>query len=352
MGTETDDRGALGTAGTAGTELDELTAGWEEATSADGSTDQAAADDAAFVQPEGDHGTSGTETVEVVEDAGTAGTAGIPGSEQQPGESDETYKQRYLSLQGIHKHDKQTWDEERTQLLGQLEEAKKPKPSEKKEPTAEEKAAAGKFIDSLTDEQKQELESYQAEFDVVSRMEGLQRTVALNALRKEIEGWKTEILGEIAKTKETLLPITSKVAEDEKEAHFTAIRQGYIAEDGTKVNGHPDYQTYVDNHAVENWIGTFPPYLQAGFKKVLAKGTAEEVIDLFNRFKETNNIPNLPSTDDAGDHTVSHLSEKKAQRKQALASVGGRKSAVGLAQVDTDDFDGAWDEANRKEGGV
>jgi hypothetical protein len=354
MGGGTDDRGASGTAGTAGVETSEqdaFAAGWDEAIEADKPPDQQAADISAnlFESDNGTAGTAGTETLDIVEDAGTAGTAGIPASERQPGESDEKWEQRYLSLQGIHKHDKQTWETEKAQLLGELEEAKKPKPAEKKEATAEEKAAAEKFIDSLTDEQKQELESYQAEFDVVSRMEGLQRTVALNTLRKEIEGWKTEILGRIAKTEETLTPITSKVAEDEKEAHFLAIRQGYVAEDGTKVNGHPDYQTYVDNGAVEEWIRTFPVYLQASFKKVLAKGTAEEVIDLFTRFKEANNIPNISSTEDHA--TVIQLSEKKAQRKAALAAVNGRRGAVNLTQADTEDFDGAWDEANQKGGG-
>ena len=45
-----------------------------------------------------------------------------PPAEQQPGETDEKYEQRYKTLQGIHKHDKEVWETERTTLLSQLEE--------------------------------------------------------------------------------------------------------------------------------------------------------------------------------------------------------------------------------------
>lgn len=58
----------------------------------------------------------------------------IDAAAPKPGEDEETYKQRYLTLQGIVKHDKQNWEQEKTGLLSQVEEAKKPKtPEEKKE---------------------------------------------------------------------------------------------------------------------------------------------------------------------------------------------------------------------------
>ncbi len=281
----------------------------------------------------------------------------IDSSLQQPDETDEKYEQRYKTLQGIHKHDKETWETERTKLLSDLEEAKKPKtPIEDttKKPTKEETAAADAFIDSLTPEQKEELDKYEADFDVVSKMEGIKRTREMAKLRKEMETTIQKIKEEVeSKLTATETNLTSRIApaiklaeDSDQESHFSIIREGYVREDGTIVPGHNDFEKFRDDGSLLAWIESKPKYLQPTLKTTYENGTATDVVDLISDFKQENNIKSIPNPPD----NVVQLNPSKAAKIQALTSVTGRRGAVNASVISavSDDFEGAFDEALNK----
>ena len=320
---------------------------FDEAAEKEGQADITAADDPNNVKA----GTAGDEPAPVIIPAEPAQPAQTqPTIAQKPGESDETFEQRWRTLQGIHKHDKEAWDAEKTKLLSDLEEAKKPKApgAPAPTPTKEETAAAEAFIDSLTPEQKEQLAIYEQDFDVVSKMEGIKRNVELAKLRKEIEGWKTDILSKFT-AQETqinsqIAPAVALVAENEREAHFDAIRTGYTREDGTIVPGHSDFEKYRDDGSVLKWIDSKPKYMQPALKEAYSTGTAMDVIDLFTDFKRENNIPEIPQPSD----NVIQMNARKAEKKKALTTVTSRAGSVSINKPVSDDFEGAFDEASNK----
>jgi hypothetical protein len=278
---------------------------------------------------------------------------------QQPGESDEKFEQRYKTLQGIHKHDKEAWETERANLLAQIEEAKKPKAPDKPADVTKKKDATTDIdttLEELTPEQKAELEAYEKDFDVVSKMEGKKRQVELAKLRKEftemVQGWKDELLGTVNEVKSTLdtkiAPALQYAEDSNLEAHLNVIRTGYKLEDGTVISGHPDFETYRDDGSLLKWIESKPKYLQPAMKKVYQEGTAEEVIDLYSDFKKENNIVSQPEIDKPADN-VTQISDAKRSKKQALTTVTTRRGAVNTAAASgSDDFEGAFEEAVRK----
>lgn len=262
-----------------------------------------------------------------------------PPAKTEPDE-EEKYEQRYKTLQGIHRHDKDTWEQEKSKLISELEEAKKVAPK-KDDPTKEK--AVQDFVDSLTDEQKKQLEEYEQDFDVVSKMEGLKRSVELAKLRKEFQAWKDEFVGRFEEHGKKLAPIAEFAEKSEAQAHFNMIMNGYTREDGTEVPGHPDFRKYRDDGSLLKWIESKPKYLQAGMKEVYEKGLATDVIDLYGDFKRELNI-NQESPEDKV------VNIDKAKKKQALAAVNTRRGAVNADFRPADDYDGAFDEALHKGG--
>ena len=251
---------------------------------------------------------------------------------QQLGESDETFEQRWKTLQGIHRHDKETWETEKTTLLADLEKARKPPepPAKPAEPTpAEIVADAAALLDSLTVEQKEALKEYEQDFDVVSKMEGIKREAELKKLRKEIDDKLAAIDTRVSAWLE---PVLKKAAESDEEAHFDAIRET-----------HGDYEKYVEDGSIVKWIESKPKYLQLALKQTYEKGSAEDAIDLIADFKRENNIEPPPPPEN-----VIPISKKKTEKRQALAAVDTRRGAISTQSAIKDDFEGAFDEALNK----
>ena len=265
-----------------------------------------------------------------------------PPAEQQPGETDEKYEQRYKTLQGIHKHDRETWESEKAKLLSDLEEAKKPKT-----PEVPVKVDTATFIDSLTEEQQEQLKEYEKDFDVVSKMEGIKRSVELGKLRKEMESWKADIANQLiaqnTQIDTRLAPAVALVEDNERETHFNTIRQGYDLTDGTHVEGHSDFEKYRDDGSLQAWIESKPKYLQPALQDTYSNGSATDIIDLISDFKRESNITPKPASDN-----VVVIDPKKAARKQTLTTVPTRRGAVNTNVAVRDDFEGAFDEAVHK----
>lgn len=275
-------------------------------------------------------------------------TKEIPVVEKPVVVADEAEKneQRFKTLQGIHKKDKDTWDQEKQTLLAQVEEAKKTKTPDKKKP--EEEAAENKeFLDNLTAEEKEELDGYEKDFQFVSKMEGIKRTKAMTALQRRIDELEATVNKRFIETEARVEPAL-KVAEDNiRESHYNTIKQGYIKEDGVLVPGHSDYQKYVDDGSVLTWIEGKPEYLRTPLKRVAEKGSAQDVIDMLSDFKRENNIQNETIISD----NVIDLDAKKAAKKAALTVVETRKGAVNVGGAAAETYEDAWDEAKNKLGG-
>lgn len=252
---------------------------------------------------------------------------------------EETYEQRWKSLQGIHRHDKEVWEAEKTQLLAQIE-AEKNAARSQKETGEELKKEAAKLVkdmsdEDLTAEQKAQLDEYEQDFETVSKMEGLKRTRELKALRREIEDFKKDVLSQLTPTQEAVKEVQADREERSRSEHFESIKRV-----------HGDFEKFRDDGSILKWIESKPKYMQPGLLQTYQKGNSDDVIEFLTDFKKDNNIlpPDKPEN-------VINIDSKKETKKQAMSAVVTKRGAVNLKQASTDDYEGSFDEALRKSGG-
>lgn len=290
-----------------------------------------------------DAGTSG-DSVDLTSDNdllddGAAGTSGTVDTSAV--NDDGKAEQRYKTLQGIHKKDKEqwdadraAWDEEREQLRAQIA-ASTSGVGQNANAEAGTAGVAGmtkqSFLDSLTDEEKLELAEYEKDWNIVSQMEGKKRDAALMSLRSELADWKNTIIAKLTEQEATLTPVLQRAEQTDMVMHFN-----YLAEQ------HPDYEQYRDDGSIEAWIASKPRYLQDSLLSIYEGGSAEDVVDLLTDFKKENNI--LLTSDEAADKGGA-IDPAKAEKKQALTSVATGQAAINTRHGEPEDFESAFDEA-------
>lgn len=250
-------------------------------------------------------------------------------------DEEQKFEQRYKTLVGVHKHDREVWETEKATLVDQIEQFKKvPEPD--KALTAKEGKkrddAIQNLLENLTDEQKIALKEYDEEFDIVSKMEGIKRDAALAKLRKEVDDFKTDILAQLAPAQNLVVETQKEKEIRSKEEHFGAIAKA-----------HPDYETYRDDGSILKWIETKPSYAQKGILEAYKSGTAEDIVSLLTDFKEENNIQVKKP-----DNTVDFNAAKREQKRQALADVTTKRGAVNASMPVAEDFENAFEEALHK----
>jgi hypothetical protein len=74
-----------------------------------------------------------------------------------------------------------------------------------------------------------------------------------------------------------LAPLHQRQAADGNEAHFASI-----------LAKHPDMDSLVESTELKSWIAAQPSFVRQGYVDVLQKGTAPQVIELFDLFKQAN----------------------------------------------------------------
>ena len=284
--------------------------------------------DTAAVEDAG--GTAGTEGLDIDGELGTAGDQvpagelGTAGDSGTAGTADIDYEQKYKSLQGIHKSDNKKWTDREKELLEQIDQyGSAGTAGTALSEETQKKETLSNFKDTLTDEQKVALDEYETDFAEVSKMEGMKRELAMEGLKKELKAFRDEVTAQLTPATSLLKNLEKKELERSEEDHFSAI-----------VASHSDYETYVDNGGLREWIDTKPKYLRKGMLETYESGTAEDIIDLLTDFKLENNI------------TVAGTPNKKLDAKrEAITAVATKRGAVGVAKALADDFESAFDEA-------
>lgn len=249
--------------------------------------------------------------------------------------AEDTADQRYRTLQGILKKEKETWEQKERDYQTELEQLKgsqgAPAPAPAPEPAAPpaDPVKPGDSFKNLSPEDKAALDEYNDEFDTVSKFEGIKRDAAIDSLRNEFKQALDIVIQAIA-------PAITTSHEAVEDTHFNAIR-----------GAHSDFETYRDDGSIEAWIDNKPPLLKEAYHKVCEKGTPAEVIELITTFKRENNIeivkPDLDSPP-----PPPPPNPKKEEKKQALAGVFNRRGAVNISRPSTDDYEGAFSEAASK----
>lgn len=151
-------------------------------------------------------------------------------------------------------------------------------------------------------------------------------------VRKEAKALVAEEIGQFKPTVEKMQKSEAdRVAAAQKavvEEHFRTIR-----------NAHKDFDALIEKGTLREWIDTQPPLFQKAFIQVYESGTAEEVIAMVDHMKSDLDLQS-PSTIKTGD---------KRDKLRSLMAVRGSAPIVPKeTKASKDDYDAAWEEANKK----
>lgn len=178
---------------------------------------------------------------------------------------------------------------------------------------------------SLTEDEKKALEEYEAEFGEVSKYEDIKRKAEVAATAAALRKEFTEALDKIT---QTFSPVTKLADDYGRDKHFNEIR-----------SKHSDFDTLVQTGEVAKWIKSRPREMSNVYQEWYNQGTAEQVVTLFDQYKNDNNItaPLVVQND-----------LKKEQKKQNLTAIPNKTTPVASSAASKDDFESAFDEAVRQ----
>lgn len=188
--------------------------------------------------------------------------------------------------------------------------------------------------DYVAEESREVLESYETEWGEVSQAEQIKRDAQLQHVQDVV----------YSDLKAVLAPIVEQLNQSKVEAHFNSIR-----------TAHSDFDELKGG--LNGWVNEQPEFVRPAFEQVLKQGSAEQVVDLVNAYKQatgkTGAAPEVPAS------SASNGGAKKPQRKppsegakRALAATPSTKRKDPPRQADPDNFSDAFDEAARTVGGI
>lgn len=259
------------------------------------------------------------------------------------------YEQKWKSLDGIvRKKDeeistiKKQYEEQIAELKGKV-----PPPAEKIDEPAAPVTPPISITEllskvNLTDEQKAQLAEYEEEFDLVSKFEGIKREKAAEALYNRLKAEFKEEIASFEKKFQTQLEPTKAFIDESRKAGEEAELQAHFQYIG---ENHPDYEKYRDDGSIIKWIETKPRYLQSGMKEKYSNGNAEEIVELIDDFKAENNIPKI-TLEQASN--ITNINKAREAKLKVLTPPVTKRGAVNTTMPATDNFEDAFDEANRK----
>jgi hypothetical protein len=132
--------------------------------------------------------------------------------------------------------------------------------------------------------------------------------------------------------------IAPAVREVKELASTLALR----AQVGDLTDGLGEYPSDQEIDQIKDWVKTQPAYLQDGMNGVIDGGTADDVVDLVNRYREaTGKQPAGAQVEEPAPQGETELSGAAKQAAEALAPVGSKRSAV-QSPEDSSNFDASW----------
>lgn len=180
-----------------------------------------------------------------------------------------------------------------------------------------------------TAEETAALAAYEKDWPEISAAEELKR-------RKEYRELLEYTFSEVARV---YGPAIASMRETESNGHYNDI-----------VTAHPDYDTIVD--PVKAWVGEQSPARKAAFTTIVKEGTAEEIIDLIDLYKQAKGIvapAAAPAPVVAAPAAVAAAAPAAGtppaakQAAQRLSVVSSKRTGVPVT-ADANDFDAAFDE--------
>jgi hypothetical protein len=103
---------------------------------------------------------------------------------------------------------------------------------------------------------------------------------AAKAIRREINAELAQQAE--AKINAALEPIQKQRQISATDAHFDAIAKA-----------HPDFESIGQSQELAQWIAKQPSFTRSGYEKVIAEGSAQEAIELFDAFKASTGKPTV-----------------------------------------------------------
>lgn len=200
-------------------------------------------------------------------------------------------------------------------------------------PVAEEAAPAPVY----TTEEQAELADLQKDWPEVQRL----FTLMARQLQVDTLNYAFSEVGKV------LTPLQQSVQTYSTDSHMGAI-----------YDAHDDYEQVYQ--PVMDWIEAQPGFLKTAYQNVVEQGSAEDVIQLIQRFKDETKWAATASTSATGapattataaaptpaQQKQTELSEAAKKAAKAMGAVGAKRSAGTTNAQDPNDFDGTWEAIN------
>ena len=131
---------------------------------------------------------------------------------------------------------------------------------------------------------------------------------------------------------QALAPMRQREQQSEADAHYQAI---YAA--------HPDADSLVESQELANWMAAQPSFARSAYQQVLDNGSAVQIIELFNSFKQSTGLTQAATAN--GKQDVKAAAQKaiasaQTQAPASLSDFAGGRFAGSKADA-LEDMDGA-----------
>ena len=189
--------------------------------------------------------------------------------------------------------------------------------------------------EALTPEEQAALKEVETNFpDTAAALKAVERIAfakAENAFNKKLAHFQETIEQRFAQVSQDFAPAIATAQVVAQNTHQAEI-----------LKGHADAFEIVPK--VEEWANSQPDFLKNTYNAVLDKGSASQIVELFNIFKKETNgsVKGPPSSTPTPEETAQKAAkEKKLQSQEGVRS----RQAAQKGGIDEDDFESAFNAA-------
>jgi len=198
--------------------------------------------------------------------------------------------------------------------------------AEQKLKEAEDKGTKTGSDSASPDVDDAELSAFFKEFPT---LEGPIQKVAERAINKIVK----DKLGKVEVIEQRQTDLTETLQEEANVEHMLKIE-----------GAHKDWKAIYDSGALTTWIEQQPKFLQPRLTEIIAKGSAADIIEMYDSYKRATGKGKETTTD----------TELTAEKKKKLADMEAVRAASAGPKtegkkVEKEDFDGSWDELEKED---